>query len=116
MGIDLLTLKDKRWVEDIIDPQIKDVDFVKVKKTRIKELEKGMFRIYLDGNEIKAVYYDGKNPKIGFAGKDARDMYKTIVQEIKISTEHAAYLGKELGKAETALKLGKNYIQDTGLF
>ena len=75
-----------------------------------------MFRIYLEGGEIKAVYYEGKKPKIGFRGKDARDMYKTVVHRIKISTEHAAYLGKELGKAELALKLGKNYIQDTELF
>jgi len=116
LGIDLLVLKDKKRVEDIIDPQIEEIDFVKVKKTPIKELEKGMFRIYLEGGEIKAVYYEGKKPKMGFRGKDAKDMYKTAVHRIKVSTEHAAYLGKELGKAETALKLGKNYIQDTELF
>jgi dihydropteroate synthase len=30
--------------------------------------------------------------------------------------DHAAYLGSELAKAEIALKTGKEYIQDRGLF
>ncbi|MEM4524601.1 MAG: DUF4346 domain-containing protein, partial [Archaeoglobaceae archaeon] len=29
--------------------------------------------------------------------------------------DHAAYLGRELMKAEIALRLGKNYIQDREL-
>jgi dihydropteroate synthase len=30
--------------------------------------------------------------------------------------EHATYLGSELEKAEIALKLGKNYVQDFPIF
>ncbi len=46
-------------------------------------------------------------------GNNAINIYNTIVRR-KLATrlEHAAYLGKELYKAELALKYGKRYRQE----
>lgn len=117
LGIDLLILKDKRKIKDILPEINENFKFIEVEKTPIKQLEEGCFRIYLDKGKIRVIYYED-DKQIGFAGNDAKDMYKAIVNHpgIKISGEHAAYIGKEIGKAEIALKLNKNYIQDTELF
>ena len=46
-------------------------------------------------------------------GANAIDLYNTIIRRKLISLlEHAAYLGKELYKAELALKYGKRYRQE----
>ncbi len=46
-------------------------------------------------------------------GKTARALYATIIKEGWVSElSHAAYLGKELAKAELALQYGFNYVQD----
>ena len=49
-----------------------------------------------------------------FRGKMAQQLYYYILNERKYITklEHAAYLGKELKKAEIALKTGKEYLQE----
>jgi dihydropteroate synthase len=50
-------------------------------------------------------------------GKCARDFYEEILRRDMISRlEHAAYMGMELQKAETALKLDKQYVQDFPIF
>jgi len=118
MGIDLLILKDKRGAEDVLPEYDENFKFIEVKKTPIRQIEEGCFRIYLDGGKINVIYYLAEKPLTGFRGTGVKDLYKTIVNHpgIKIGSEHAAYLGKELGKAQTALKLGKNYIQDAELF
>ena len=46
-------------------------------------------------------------------GKSASEIYMTIVRRKLITRlEHGAYLGKELYKAELALKYGKRYRQE----
>ncbi len=46
-------------------------------------------------------------------GNDARSLYWTIIEnEWVTQLSHAAYLGKELEKAELSLKLGFRYLQD----
>ncbi len=46
-------------------------------------------------------------------GKDARSLYWTIVENNWVTQlSHAAYLGKELEKAELSLKIGFKYTQD----
>ena len=46
-------------------------------------------------------------------GKDARSLYSTIIKNAWITElSHAAYLGKELAKAEISIQLGIKYIQD----
>lgn len=46
-------------------------------------------------------------------GRDARSIYWTVIENGWVSQlSHAAYLGKELAKAELALKMGFKYVQD----
>jgi tetrahydromethanopterin S-methyltransferase subunit A len=46
-------------------------------------------------------------------GRDARSIYGTIIQSGWVSQlSHAAYLGKELTRAELSLKHGFNFVQD----
>jgi tetrahydromethanopterin S-methyltransferase subunit A len=49
-------------------------------------------------------------------GKNASSIYNTIVKMGLVSRlEHAAYLGKELAKAELALNKNLDYVQDSDL-
>ncbi len=46
-------------------------------------------------------------------GQNAEDIYATLIKRKLVSRlEHAAYLGKELYKAELALKYGFAYVQE----
>ncbi len=116
LGIDLLWLKDKREIEVIRDPREKNLEEIKVREERALNLENTEFRIYLS-DEIEALYYKDRKPELKFRGGNAKTLYKEIIhRKLVTNPEHAAYLGKELMKAEIALKLGKNYIQDEDLF
>ena len=56
--------------------------------------------------------YDNKLLRV-IEGDEARKLYWTIIQNGWVSQlSHAAYLGKELEKAELSIKLGFKYIQD----
>ena len=46
-------------------------------------------------------------------GQDARSIYWTIIRNSWVTQlSHAAYLGKELAKAELSIKCGIKYVQD----
>jgi dihydropteroate synthase len=50
-------------------------------------------------------------------GTEPSAIFREILErKLASSPEHFYYLGKELWKAKTALKLGKDYIQDEELF
>ena len=52
-----------------------------------------------------------------FAGVDAESVLAEVLGRGLVSRlDHAAYLGRELAKAEAALKSGKGYVQDAELF
>ena len=62
-------------------------------------------------------HYGEDKPTAIVIGENATDIYQTIIREKMINELcHAAYLGKELEKAEIALKLGHSYIQEENLF
>ncbi len=121
VGIDLLILKDKHKVNF----ELKCNDFFDAENFKFRrKLDKINFRIIVK-DKIYVMMRENRspaeNPKICIKGNKAEEIYLAIIahiskQDLKISNEHCAYLGKELGKAEIALKLGKNYIQDEGLF
>jgi dihydropteroate synthase-like protein len=116
LGIDLLRLKDKREIEMIRNPREESLEKIEVKEERKPTLEDAEFRIYLL-DKIEVVYYRNKKPKLKFRGVSARGLYLEIIQRGLIrNPEHAAYLGREMGKAEIAFKTGKNYVQDEDLF
>ena len=85
-----------------------------------KELEfeqdrMGYFIIKTEENEIVVEHHllDGRKTNFIFKGTDATEIYRRILNENLVSRyDHAAYLGKELARAEIALKAGKQYEQE----
>ena len=78
---------------------------------------KGSFKIMVEDGYIKAVYYVDYEKTSVIYGRCARDIYEEILRRDMISRlEHAAYMGMELQKAETALRLNKQYVQDFPIF
>ncbi len=96
---------------------IKEV--IKASHNQMKEWRpdpKGYFLIRLNEKKkcIEAGFctYQHVITKIVY-GVNAIEIYNTIIKKKLISRlEHAAYLGKELYKAELALKYGKRYQQE----
>ncbi len=78
----------------------------------------GFFRIFIDSQIQKVIVSHYENtienstPTRSFFGETAESLYKEIINAQIISRfDHAAYLGKELQRAEIALKYGTEYIQ-----
>jgi dihydropteroate synthase-like protein len=121
LGVDLLVLKEKMWIEE---PPIKsdEAEVYKASKdVRFTPDKLGWFKIQLDrdAKKIEAIsYHHGdKKPAAVVMGDEATEVYQTIVREKMVGKlEHAAYLGRELEKAEIALRLGRSYVQDEDLF
>lgn len=120
LGLDLLLLKEKRRREEPYDP-------AQEAGTRVLEegpvprgtkLEGGgFFRIRVEGGEIRAVLYRGRRAELVFRGKSAEGLCHRILEEgVVREPSHAAYLGRELQKAEIALRTGRSYVQEGELF
>ena len=81
-------------------------------------MDKGFFliKIYRETKEIGAAYVDNESFEIQYEvkGKTAQEIYNVIFNELnlKIRLDHAAYLGKELKKAEYALQNNEEYLQE----
>ncbi len=75
---------------------------------------RGNILIELENSKIKVTHLDIKGNKIEeFYADNAVDAYKKIIEKQMISQiSHALDIGMELGKAESALFLGKRYVQD----
>ena len=125
LGIDLLVLKDKRLRQAPYDSELETMVQVVNAKNEFKQSildEKGIFKIAVDNNNrlIVAMHFSDiqKNkPTIIIKGRTAEVVYSKI-EEMGLITllDHAAYLGRELAKAEIALDIGKEYVQDIPLF
>ncbi len=92
---------------------------IKAKHDPIKEWNpdrKGYFliRVNHDKKNIEVGHVTNKHVVVEqIVGNNAMDLYNTIAREKLISRyEHAAYMGKELYKAELCLRYGKKYIQE----
>lgn len=75
----------------------------------------GYFTISIEDKDIVAQHNlaDGRQSSFVFKGKDAVEIYRRILNENLVSRyDHAAYLGKELARAEIALKENKKYEQE----
>ena len=122
LGVDLLVLKEKRWTEAPYDRSAEEgVKVLEAKGEDELELDRlGWFKIQVDREKaliIATCYRDSDSPHLIVKGLDAREIYQTIIREGLIGKyDHAAYLGKELAKAELALRLGRSYRQDEPLF
>ncbi|AEA47655.1 dihydropteroate synthase-like protein [Archaeoglobus veneficus] len=105
LGFNLLALKEK-----VIYETCKPENAVEAKPGRFERDPMGDFRIWI---------YNGKvvcsHEKLTVVG-DAKSIADTVIAKGLVSRlDHAAYLGRELKKAEIAAMLGKNYVQDAEL-
>lgn len=123
LGLDLLLLKEKRRRDEphtIVDEgKLRVVEALE--KDYYEQDPLGWFRIEVDraNNLINAFHYENKasEPDMVIKGKRAEDIYWKIIEEGLVGKlDHAAYLGKELNKAEMALKVNRSYIQEEDLF
>ncbi len=113
LGIDLLTVKEKRRREFSKLPE---------RYTEAKRADKwhpdpaGCFKIDITddaGGNTSSGKILARNNRNVIAGNTARDVLDTIIGLGLVSRlDHAAYLGRELMKAELALKFKRSYSQD----
>lgn len=107
LGIDLLILKEKRRRRE---PPL-EYDTIVPAKEMPDDLEydpKGNFRIGIEGDHIVAVIH-GR----AISGKRWQDVLHTIIGQGDVSLlDHAGYLGRELYKAELAIRYGRSFEQD----
>jgi dihydropteroate synthase-like protein len=116
LGLDLLMLKEKRRLFDPYDEDIeKAAEVIRAEAgEKFRPDLRGFFKIFLDRSEIVAAFYTGEDrPKIVIRGRTADGICHEIIKRGLVSEiGHAAYLGRELQKAEIALKTGRSYLQD----
>jgi len=107
LGIDLLVLKEKRRRRE--PPlEYETATVAKLMPDEITYDPKGNFRIGIEGNQIVAVI-NGKAVK----GSRWQDVLFTLLSEGHVSLlDHAGYLGRELYKAELAIRYGRSFEQD----
>jgi dihydropteroate synthase-like protein len=109
LGLDLLILKEKRRIPEEVPPR----ELVEASADHKFEADPaGSFRIFLSEGRIVA-----GNGRITVAGTSARKVLNTLIDRGLIGRlDHAGYLGRELERAEIALRLGRSYIQDEPLW
>jgi dihydropteroate synthase-like protein len=109
LGLDLLVMKEKRLLPEEIMPE----RFIEADEAQNYEPDHaGSFRIYLCRGRILA-----SNESMTVAGSNARDILNTLIDRGLVSRlDHAGYLGRELEKAQIALRLKRNYVQDEPLW
>lgn len=112
LGIDLMVLKEKRRRTDSNMPS----GFTEAKERRMWRTDPaGSVRIGIIPHEERTggglIVADHETSTI--VGTNARAVLDTLMDMQLISTlEHAGYLGRELKKAEIALKFNRSYAQD----
>lgn len=115
LGVDMLVMKEKRRREFGLMPG----SCIEAKGSEKWHLDPaGCFKIEMTRDEIhNGKLFPGKivarNNNDSITGSTAGDIIDTIIEHGLISRlDHAAYLGRELMKAEIALKIKRSYSQD----
>jgi hypothetical protein len=107
LGIDLLVLKEKRRRRE---PPLEYERAIAAERMpdEIAYDPKGNFRIGIEDGLIVAVI-NGKAVK----GERWQDVLHTLIARGDVSLlDHAGYLGRELYKAELAIRYGRSFEQD----
>lgn len=96
---------------------ISTVDVIQAEPLKRTELDKAGYFVILplkDKGSLNVEHYSNDNRLLRIIeGRDAASIYKTIVENCWVTQlSHAAYLGKELDRAELSMKLDFKYIQD----
>jgi dihydropteroate synthase len=109
LGLDLLILKEKRRLPEYELPK-RSVHANG--EWKFVPDSSGCFRIFISKGLIVA-----QNSETAVTGRSARDVLNTIIDMGLVSRlDHAGYLGRELERAEIALRLKRDYIQDEPLW
>jgi tetrahydromethanopterin S-methyltransferase subunit A len=99
-------------------PTVETVDVTDMDPQKVKLDRYGYFVVVPKAEErlIYVEHYDYENKLLRIIrGKDARNIYWEIINKGWISEmSHAAYLGKELARAELSMSQGFKYVQDKG--
>jgi dihydropteroate synthase-like protein len=107
LGIDLLTIKEKRRRREPPLSYTTCIDAPEAPREIVYD-PCGNFRIGIEEGLIVAVI--GKR---AFRGRRWADVFTAIQQHGDVSLlDHAAYLGRELYKAELAIRFGRSFEQD----
>lgn len=107
VGADVFVIKEKRKRRepDLVYSEVLDAALV---PDKLEYDPKGNFRIGVEDGYIVAV----RNGK-AIRGVNWYEVFSEILAEDGVSLlDHAAYLGKELYKAELAIKFGRSFEQD----
>lgn len=114
------TYEWKESSESVSAFQISSVSRILAREPNKLKMDKAGYFVVIPLPEKKIIVvehyaYDNRLLHI-IEGKDAQSIYSTIIENKWITElSHAAYLGKELTKAEFSLKHGFKYIQDKAL-
>ncbi len=110
LGLDLLVLKEKRLKRETTEVEAEKVH---VEPGRdFAPDPKGYFKIYVS-DKIRCVHFRGGRARLVIESDGAREISDTLLDlDLVSSYEHALYLGRELEKAEFALRYGKSYTQE----
>jgi len=107
LGLDLLVLKEKRRRRE---PPL-EYNTSRPARSMPDEITydpKGNFRIGIEGDQIVAVIN-----KKAVRGRRWQDVLYSVISQGDISLlDHAGYLGRELFKAELAIRYGRSFEQD----
>lgn len=109
-----------RWGAGIRHPFPEPLGAVRNRMGDMKFDPRGMFLVGIR-REAKEIVLDHYSPERRFEGRivgpDAEAICHTLVRENLVSEpSHAAYIGREVAKAEEALRWGLEYEQDRALF
>ena len=126
LGIDLIEFKDKNKRLDIIGLGSEDQNVPTVESSEFEKFyldPEGSFKVRVDygkspkESKIVVTHFKKARADISIEGKYPKEIYDKIIDLNLVSRlEHAAYLGRELQKAEIAMITGKEYVQDFELF
>ena len=108
--------------EIVLPPKVRQVKVVESDETNNRDWvhdPEGFFLVLLDreGKQLVCEHYtqDGVLNEV-IRGTRANDVANTVIRRGLLSRlDHAAYLGRELAKAEAAVTLGLSYAQDSPL-
>lgn len=97
--------------------RISTVSVIQAKEPAKVEMDKAGYFVIIPQPEkgiitVEHYSYDNKLQHV-IEGKDPRSIYLTIIENAWVTQlSHAAYLGRELAKAELSIELGLKYVQD----
>lgn len=112
LGFDLLILKEKK--SESVEYEVRS-PIIEAKERGV-ELEDLYFRIFTKEEKIWVIAHKGTEQLLTIVGKEPNAIIDAILEHFEISPRHAFYLGRELERAKTALKLKRSYVQEVELF